>query len=439
MNNEPVRTDPPIRTIQPPPPRPKWIPEGGLTCLGPGCGKPIPAGWYGNRRKNYFCSYRCETAFYWSKKPLVRCAVCGKEFHGGYPGHKLCSRACFREWRKAPLNKRVGRFLPLLEGFCEAYRQKSTATHDDFRSNVALFLTFLVKRRIRSVNSVRPVHITEFLKGVRESGRWKDTTSLVCAIKLFFDWTIVMEKRKTMNPVVPRFHGERKTRRLPRPYTEAELAVIWRLLEQHGDKALMAAVAFAQQTGSRISEVVALLVSNVELEKQEARVRLSKTGGAWHIVPFHTTAKHYLEEWLAVRGEHNHDFVFVGPSGRPMTTATLRKRLNRVLCGAGRLPSFSFHRLRAYAATRLAKGKMDVLSIAKTVGWRELASAQPYIELDTADLHEDFHRVMEQRIHEKTERPVVQSLEEFFGQQKADPATEKADPAVKETVDPEKS
>jgi hypothetical protein len=46
---------------------------------------------------------------------------------------------------------------------------------------------------------------------------------------------------------------------------------------------------------------------------------------------------------------------------------------------------------------------------------------------------------MEQRVHEKRERPVVQSLEEFFGDQKADPAREKVDPAVKETADPVKS
>ena len=111
MNSETAPTDPPVRKIQPPPPRPKWIPEGGLTCLGPGCGKPIPAGWYGNRRKNYFCSNRCETAYYWSKRPLVRCAVCKKPFHRGYPGHKLCSRACFSVWRKGTTEQTRGSVL----------------------------------------------------------------------------------------------------------------------------------------------------------------------------------------------------------------------------------------------------------------------------------------------------------------------------------------
>ena len=97
----------------------------------------------------------------------------------------LCSRACFKAWRKAPLNKRVGRFLKLLEGFLESYRQKSKATNDDLRSNVGLFLAFLAKTRIRSINSVRPVHISAFLKSVRESGRWTNTSSLVNSIKVF--------------------------------------------------------------------------------------------------------------------------------------------------------------------------------------------------------------------------------------------------------------
>ena len=61
---------------------------------------------------------------------------------------------------------------------------------------------------------------------------------------------------------------------------------------------------------------------------------------------------------------------------------------------------------------------MDVLSIAKTIGWRDLASAQPYIALDTADLHEDSTASWSNGIDEKRDRPVVQSLEEFFGQQK---------------------
>ena len=436
MHSETVPMDPPVRKIQPPPPRPKWIPEGGLICLGPGCGKPIPAGWYGARRKHYFCSDRCQTTYYWSTRPLVRCAVCQKPFHRRYPTHRLCSRACFSAWRKAALNSRVGRFLPLLEGFLESYGQRRKATCNELRSNVALLLTFLIRKRIRSVNSVRPVHITEFLKNVREGGRWKDTTNLVNCIKLFFDWTIVMEKRKTVNPVVPKFHGQKKTKRLPRPYSDEELAVIWRLLEEHGDKALMAAVALGQQAGGRISDVTGTRVSGLDLEGQTARMWVSKTS-MWHVAPFHTLAKQCLREWLAVRGERPHDFVFVGPSGKPMTTATLRKRLNRVLCGPGKLESFSFHRLRAYLATTLAKGKMGVLSIAKTVGWRDLASAQPYIALDVADLHEDFHRVMDRRIDEKRDRPVVHSLEEFFGTEK--PATEKADPAVKEKVEPEKS
>jgi integrase/recombinase XerC len=332
----------------------------------------------------------------------------------------------------------VGRFLPLLEGFLESYRQRRKATCNELRSNVALLLTFLIRKRIRSVNSVRPGHMTEFLTNVREGGRWKDTTNLINCIKLFFDWTIVMEKRKTVNPVVPKFHGQKKTKRLPHPYSDEELAVIWRLLDESGDKALMAAVSFGQQAGGRISDVTGLQVSNIDLERQEARMWVSKTS-IWHVAPFHTLAKECLQEWLAARGERDHDFVFVGPSGRPMTTATLRKRLNRVLCGPDKLASFSFHRLRSYAATRLARGKMDVLSIAKTIGWRDVASAQPYIALDTADLHETYHRAMEQRVQEKRERPVVQSLEEFFGEEEGGQATEKADPAVKEKADPDKS
>jgi len=436
MNPEEARTDRPVRKIQPPPPRPKWIPEGGLRCLGPGCGEPIPAGWYGNRRKNYFCSNRCETAYYWSKKPLVHCAVCKQPFHRGYPGHKLCSRECFAVWRKRPLDKRVGRFLPLLEAFLEAYRQRSKVTRDLSRSNVGLFLTYLVKRRIRSLNSVRPVHITEFLRSMHETGKWKNINNMLNAIKLFFDWAIVAEKRRNANPVVPRFHGERQPKRLPRPYSEAELALIWRLLEENGDKAMMAAVAVAQETGGRISDVAGLQVSCIDLERQEARVWVNKVG-TWHTVPFHTKAKRCLEEWLAVRGQHGHDFVFVGPSGKPMTKVTLRIHLNRVLCGPGKLPSFSFHRLRGYAATTLAKGKMDVLSIAKTIGWRDVGSSQPYIALDTADLHEDYHRVMEQRVQEKSERPVVQSLDEFFG--KRAPATMEPGLPGKSEPDAEKS
>lgn len=415
MNPQQVRTDQPVRKIQPPNPRPKWIPEGGLSCLGPECGKPIPAGWYGARRKNYFCCATCEKHYYLAQRPLLRCTWCNTPFRRMHRGNNrpICSKECFKAWREAPLNNRIGRFKPQLDSFLDEYVQKSPATRSELRSNVGMFLAFLVQRRIRSLNSVRPAQITEFLRSMRDGGRWHDTTNLVNCIGIFFDWLIVQGKRDRVNPVVPRFHSQKRRKRLPRPYSEAELLLIWKLLEADGDKALMAAVAFGQESGCRISEVAALRVSRLDLLKQEALVRLSKTG-IEHLVPFHTKAKRCLADWLDVRGEREHDFVFIGPSGKPMSKQTLRKRLNRVLCGEGKLSVFSFHRLRAYAATTLAKGKSDVLSIARTIGWQDLKSAQQYIELDTDDLRETYHRTMEQRGQLKASRPVVQTMDEFF-------------------------
>jgi integrase len=263
----------------------------------------------------------CQSRFEQSKQPLVECAWCHNPCRRPKGHTPLCSKACFKAWREEPLNKRLGRFRPLLEAIIADYAQRSTPTRHELRSNAGQFLVFLAKRKMRSINSVRYLHLTEFLEEMRQGG-WTQLNSMVRSIKLFFDWAIVTGRRKYANPVLPRFHRIRMPKRLPRPYSDDELALIWRLLEASGDKALLAAVAFGEESGCRISEVANLRLEVLDLEKQQAFVRLPNKTSREYFVPFHDKAKRYLAAWLEVRGQHDHDFVFVGPTGRPMAKAT---------------------------------------------------------------------------------------------------------------------
>ena len=44
--------------------RRRFFSEGELTCVGPGCGKAMPPGYYGKSKRRYICSSQCYNRFY---------------------------------------------------------------------------------------------------------------------------------------------------------------------------------------------------------------------------------------------------------------------------------------------------------------------------------------------------------------------------------------
>ncbi len=224
-------TNEPSKPVPPDTKQFRWLAEGELTCNGPECNKPIPAGWYHRNKKVYYCCGKCQhNRLMVNRNRWVRCTGCGKRFLHHHTGkdRPFCSKACFSAWRMQRVNKSVGRFRPIFDSFLENYHPKhfSAASIYEHRTNAGAFLAFLVRKRIRSLNSVKPSHISQFLAEKSER-RPRGLANVVSSIRALFEWAILTGKRKGGTPLLAIAHRGRDARRLPRPYKPQELALIW--------------------------------------------------------------------------------------------------------------------------------------------------------------------------------------------------------------------
>lgn len=378
--------------------RRRFFSEGELTCVGPGCGKAMPPGYYGKSKRRYVCSSQCYSKFYLAQRPPVRCTYCRKSFQKGHTNRStpFCSKDHFYAWRRKQTDeKKVGQFASLLAEFMKdcVPRFLAHSSFNDTRCNLAAFFYFLRRKRIRSLDSVTPKVITRFLEDLQKT-RKKSAGHVVGSIRLFFDWLIMESRRKTANPVVPKFHTQVQVTRLPRPYSSSEMQLIRSLVAESGDPVLQLAISIGEESGLRISEACNLRLPDVDNEKQQLFVRLPNKTNTERYAPFHNRTKAALTRWLESRPSAGHDYLLTGTNDIPLRKNTLRLRLNRLLCGPGKLERFSYHRLRHTAASRVYPS-MDPLGVMKIFGWQSEKVMQGYTHVATEALRKSYARAMD--------------------------------------------
>jgi site-specific recombinase XerD len=379
-------------------PRLRWYRYGKFKCAAPGCAKPMPAGYYGISKRLYLCSGSCSTRYYCSRREPVACTFCGKSFRRQHTQRTMpfCSMEHFYEWRRKQTDEeKSGPYAPLLKEYLEAVipRFLAPSTFNQVRCNLSAFFHYLNRRHIRSLTMVTPKTISRFLAEL-QTRRTKSAGRVTGNVRLFFDWMIFTGKRKLSNPVVPRFHTSVTTTRLPRPYEPDEMEQIRTLAEQSGDLRLCLAIAIGEESGLRISEICNLRLQDIDLEKYRLFVRLPNKTNRERFASFHTRTRTLMIRWLGERADVEHDFLFTGWRDRPLRKHTLRLLTNRALCGESKLKSFSYHRLRHTAASRVYPA-MDPLSVMHTFGWESQKVMQNYTRLLPQTARESYARAMD--------------------------------------------
>jgi integrase/recombinase XerC len=131
-------------------------------------------------------------------------------------------------------------------------------------------------------------------------------------------------------------------------------------------------------TGARLSELAGLNAGDIDWEA--GVVRLFGKGRKERIVPIGSKALAALSAYQAAGGARHSGALFIGESGRRLSTRTLA----RIVAAAGRAagePETSPHTLRHSFATHLLEGGADLRAIQEMLGHASLATTQRYTHL----------------------------------------------------------
>jgi site-specific recombinase XerD len=402
------------------------VAAGEKICDRPGCDNPVPPGTYYDLRRKFFCSSACEQKVYRTGSQPVKCAYCGEEVKT-YPclkeGRHYCSQKEFGLHLRELNNKaKAGRFKKILE----EYTEKFCPTHykpdsiKAVRCDLRLFFEFLNIQRIKSLEKVAPKTITRFIAWSNQRGSTPNRA--VRFLVIFFNWMIAEGRRKAPNPIVPHFHKQTSGKRLPRPFSERELAFIWQLLDERGDTQAKLVVAIGEECGLRVGEISRLRVEDVDLRGQQVFVRLPNKTDTERWVPFHNKTKRYLTQWLTERDVTcGHNFLFYNVLKRPPSVAHIQMKMRAILCKQSRhtshqqgLDKLSLHRLRHFCASQLCNSGADAATVMAVGGWKSFDSMQGYVQLRPGTVRRDYDQAMARAAEAAREdSPTTQSLEDF--------------------------
>jgi integrase/recombinase XerD len=154
----------------------------------------------------------------------------------------------------------------------------------------------------------------------------------------------------------------------------------------HRDQVMLATT---YNTGARVSEITALRVGDVLLDRQTA-VHLHGKGRKQRVIPLWKNTATELRGWLARISPAPDSPVFPNKSGAPMSRSGVRDRLNRAVAGAEqRCPSLhgqhiTPHTLRHSTAMHLLQSGTDLAVIALWLGHSSPAVTHQYLEADLA-------------------------------------------------------
>ncbi|MDZ7270688.1 MAG: site-specific tyrosine recombinase XerD [candidate division KSB1 bacterium] len=280
-----------------------------------------------------------------------------------------------------------------------------------YRHDLERYVDYLARRGVLRPDDVQPTMVTAFIAWLAELGLCASSVGRnLSAIRMFHRF-LVAEELAASDPTetvcLPK-----KVHHLPTVLDQFEVE---RLLEQPDvstplglrDRAIL---EFLYATGVRVSELVAIQLSDIFVE--ERLIRVFGKGSKERIVPIGEEAIHWVERYLRevrpcyAKAHRSRDVLFIGVRGQPMTRKAVWEVIKKHTLGAGIRKTVSPHCLRHSFATHLIEGGADLRAVQEMLGHADIGTTQIYTHIDRQylrEVHRQFHP-LEQRHKQRRER-----------------------------------
>jgi len=190
---------------------------------------------------------------------------------------------------------------------------------------------------------------------------------------------------KLVCPVLPRRHGLKEPRHLPRPVPQKDIRKFFAVIHDVRDRAMFILML---RCGLRISEVAHLKLTDLYLDETLPRLVVNGKGRKERSVYLSPQAQRGLQAYLAQRPPVASGFVFVSYLADGLSTTAIHKRLMRYRTQAE--ISLTAHQLRHTFANDLLNADVPVTSIQKLLGHAWLETTQIYVAANDRQVQADI-------------------------------------------------
>jgi integrase/recombinase XerC len=290
----------------------------------------------------------------------------------------------------------IARFLQYLR----VERNASALTIKSYREDLTALAEYLTEAHeglCPQPGALTAFELRGYVAALHEAGYAKTTIARrLASMRSFFRFG-QREGWIDTNPAKP-LRNPRKPRNLPHFLSSEDIG---RLLQAPTadeplgvrDRAILETMYSA---GLRVSEVVGLNQSDLDLETGVLRVR--GKGRRERLSPIGSYAIRALTRWLPLRRLHPREVcgaespVFVNKFGRRLTTRSVARMLEKYLRATSLDRRTTPHSLRHSFATHLLDRGADIRSVQELLGHKSLVTTQIYTHVSTAALRAVYEK-----------------------------------------------
>lgn len=220
----------------------------------------------------------------------------------------------------------------------------------------------------------------------------KSIARKISTLKTYYKFLIITGKIKS-SPlefiVIPK-----QKKSLPKVLSIEEVLILLDIpLNERYDYRNKAMLELMYATGLRISELINLKVSNIDLE-----LNLLKTigkGNKERIIPIGDYATEYLKTYIyeyrpKFIKKQNSEYLFLNKSGTKMSRQMFFKIIQKLAQEKNIKTEFSPHTLRHSFATHMLEYGADLRTIQELLGHSNIATTQIYTHITTDKLRENY-------------------------------------------------
>ena len=235
--------------------------------------------------------------------------------------------------------------------------------------------------------------IKNYLKKLKDNNiSDKSISRKISTFKTYYKFLMIINKIKT-NPmdfiIMPK-----QSKALPTVLSIEEVLILLDIpLNNSYDYRNKAMLELMYATGRRISELINLKLSNIDLD-----LNLVKTigkGNKERIIPIGDYATEYLKKYIynyrfSFIKKNNSEYLFLNRSGDKMSRQMFFKIIQKIALEKNIKTKFSPHTLRHSFATHMLEYGADLRTIQELLGHSNISTTQIYTHMSTDKLRENY-------------------------------------------------
>lgn len=290
----------------------------------------------------------------------------------------------------------MNEYEDILNDFCDYLKidkRYSDLTVESYRTEMKGYLDFFKEKNIK-VKDIKNSDIKEYLAYIKKGQTSERTLAHnVSVIRTFYKFLLtqkVIERNPTEFLELPKLRKKLPTV-LSKEEVEKLLDIDLTDCYSYRNKAML---ELLYSTGLRVSELVNLELSNIDLEN--CTLKTIGKGNKERIIPISDYALYYVEKYIneyrgsmLKKGVNN--YVFINNHGNVMTRQGFFKIIKKLALEKDIKTPISPHTLRHSFATHLLDYGADLRSIQEMLGHSNLSTTQIYTHVSSEHLKDNYN------------------------------------------------